>query len=395
MTRLAACAIAAICAATSAFADDPIVIGDVNAYTALPNHTEPYKKGAELAVEQINAAGGALGRPLSFVSRDSKAKPADAVTAAQELVAREGAVLLTGTTLSNVGLAVADYAARRKVLFVAAEPLSDAITWSKGNRYTFRLRPSTYMQTGMLAREAAAMPAKRWATIAPNYAYGRDAVDRFQKQLSALRPDVEFVAAQWPTLFKIDAGAESQALLAAEPEAVFSVLFGPDLQKFVREARDRGLMDNREFVGLLTGEPEYLEPLGAEAPEGWLVTGYPWYGIETYAHRAFVQAYRARWEETPRLGSLVGYNAILAIHAMLERAGTTETEAMVDALKDLSFDSPVGEITFRGVDHQATMGAFVGRTALQDGGGVMVDWRFVNGADVSPPEPVLRRLRVE
>src|SRR3546814_16049231 len=87
------------------------------------------------------------------------------------------------------------------------------------------------------------------------------------------------------------------------------------------------------MLGLLTGEPEYLDPLGEEAPEGWIVTGYPWDAIDTPEHNAFVKAYQAKYDDYPRLGSLVGYNTILSIAAAIEKAGSTETEAIVDAFK--------------------------------------------------------------
>ena len=270
------------------------------------------------------------------------------------------------------------------MLYLAAEPLADALVWSKGNRYTFRLRPSTYMQASMLAREAAKNPAKRWATIAPNYAYGKDAVAAFKKVLTAMRPDVEFVAEQWPGLFKIDAGAEVQALAAAEPEAIYNVTFGGDLAKFAREGKLRGLFEDRLVVGLLTGEPEYLDPLKGEAPEGWLVTGYPWYDIDTPEHDAFLAAYQEKYDDYPRIGSIVGYNTMLTIEALLTKAGSTDTEAMVDALEGLSFDAPTGPITFRALDHQSTMGAYVGWTTLEDGRGKMVEWTYEDGADHFP-----------
>ena len=136
---------------------------------------------------------------------------------AEELVSKDRVALISGSLFSHIGLALTSFAGEKKVLYVAAEPLADALVWANGNRYTFRLRPSTYMQASMLASEAAKNSAKRWATIAPNYAYGKDAVAAFKKVLTELRPDVEFVAEQWPALFKIDAGAEVQALAAAEP----------------------------------------------------------------------------------------------------------------------------------------------------------------------------------
>ena len=175
-------------------------------YSLLPAFTEPYRKGWQLAVEEINAAGGINGKKLVVVSKDDGGKPADAQTAANELVSSENVVMLTGTFLSNIGLAVSDFANQKKVFFLAAEPLTDAITWAKGNRYTFRLRPSNYMQAAMLVEEAAKLPAKRWATIAPNYEYGQSAVAVFKKLMSEKRPDIQWVDEQWPPQGKIDAG---------------------------------------------------------------------------------------------------------------------------------------------------------------------------------------------
>ncbi len=376
-----------------AVAAEPIKVGEINSYTRLPAFTLPYRNGWQLAVEEINAAGGVLGRPLEVISRDDGGKPGDAVKIAEELVSKEDVALLAGTFFSHIGLAVTDFAKQRKVFFIAAEPLSDAVTWQKGNRYTFRLRPNTYMQANMLAEEAAKLPAKRWATIAPNYKYGQDAVASFKEILKAKRPDVAFVAEQWPALFKIEAGAEVQALANANPEAIYNVTFGSDLAKFVREGKLRGLFEGREVVSLLTGEPEYLDALKDEAPEGWIVTGYPWYAIDTPEHNAFVAAYKAKFDDYPRLGSVVGYNTFKAIAAIIEKAGSTETEAMIEAAKGITVDSPTGPFTFRAQDHQSTMGAYVGRTALEDGKGVMVDWRYADGEGYLPSDEEIKRLR--
>ena len=253
------------------------------------------------------------------VSKDDGGKPADAQTAANELVSSEKVVMLTGTFLSNIGLAVSDFANQKKVFFLAAEPLTDAITWAKGNRYTFRLRPSNYMQAAMLAEEAAKLPAKRWATVAPNYEYGQSAVAVFKKLMSEKRPDIQWVDAQWPPFGKLDAGPVVQALAAANPEAILNVTFGADLVKFVREGNTRGLFKDRKVVSFLTGEPEYLDPLKEETPTGWIVTGYPWYDIKIPEHEKFAKAYQAKYSDYPRLGSIVGYQTIKAAAAILDQ----------------------------------------------------------------------------
>jgi branched-chain amino acid transport system substrate-binding protein len=374
-------------------AADPIRIGDINSYKSIPAFTIPYKQAVDLAVEQINAKGGVLGRPLEVVSRDDQGKPGEAVRYAEELFTREDVVILTGSFYSHVGLALAAYAGQKQRVYLAAEPLADSLIWQDGNRYTFRLRPSTYAQAAMLAEEAAKTGAKRWATIAPNYAYGKDAVAAFKKVLKEKVPDVEFVGEQWPALGKIDAAAEVQALEAMKPDGIYNVTFGGDLARFVREGGLRELFKDRTVLGLLSGEPEYLDPLGAEAPEGWIVTGYPWDAIDTPEHTAFVKAYQEKFDDYPRLGSVVGYNAILSIAAAIEKAGSTETEAIVDAFKGLELDTPSGPITYRALDHQSTMGAWVGKTAVKDGKGVMVDWTYEEGDDYMPPDEVVRKLR--
>ncbi|MFD1193153.1 ABC transporter substrate-binding protein [Seohaeicola saemankumensis] len=376
-----------------ALAQDTIKIGEINHYKRMAAFAEPYKMGIELALEEVNGAGGVLGKPLEFIFRDDQGDPGEAIKIAEELMTRDGAVMLTGTILSNVGLAISSLAAEKKYLYLASEPLADSIVWASGNDYTFRLRTSTYMQAAMLAEEAAKSDAVRYATIAPNYAYGKEAVAAFKTVLTQLKPDVEFVTEQWPALFKIDAGAEVQALERAKPDAVFNVTFGTDLAKFVREGTTRGLFDGRTVYGMLTGEPEYLDPLADEAPVGWVVTGYPWYDVTDASNKAFVDAYQARYSDYPRIGSLVGYMTVQSIAAALEKAGSTETEALKMAFKGLELDTPVGPITYRAIDHQATMGAFVGTIAMKDGKGVMVDWTYKNGADYLPSDEEVAKLR--
>src|SRR6266702_1489979 len=185
-------------AALGASAQQTIKIGEINSYKAQPAFLGPYKNGWNLALEQVNAAGGVLGKQLEVVSRDDNGNPGDTIRVAQELIAREQVQLLFGGFLSNTGLALTD----------------------------------------------------------------------FKKLLTAAQPDVQFVAEQATPLGSVDAGAVTQALADAKPDAIFNVLFGADHGKFVREGNTRGLFKDRSVVSLLTGEPDYLDPLGAEAPAG-------------------------------------------------------------------------------------------------------------------------------
>ncbi|MDP3822298.1 MAG: ABC transporter substrate-binding protein [Burkholderiales bacterium] len=376
-----------------ALAQGTIKIGEVNSYKAQPAFLEPYKKGMELAVEEINAAGGVNGKKFELITRDDNASPGDAVRAAEELVSREKIDVLTGSFLSHIGLALTDFAKQKKFFFLAGEPLSDKIIWGSGNKYTFRLRPGTYMQAAMLVPEAAKLKKKRWAIVYPNYEYGQSAVAAFKELLKAAQPDVEFVVEQAPALGKLDAGSVVQALADAKPDAIFNVLFGADLLKFVREGNTRGLFQGREVVSVLTGEPEYLDPLKDESPNGWIVTGYPWYGIQTPEHKAFFLAYHGKYKDYPRLGSVVGYTMIKSLAAGIKKAKSTETDKLVAAFSGLQLESPFGKITYRAEDHQSTMGAYVGKTKNEGGKGVMVDYKYLDGAKFLPSNEQVKKLR--
>jgi len=376
-----------------ASAQQSIRVGELNSYKAQPAFLEPYKKGLDLAVEEVNAAGGVLGKRLELVSRDDGGNPGDAVRVAEELVTRESLNMLAGTFLSNVGLAVTEFAGKNKVFFLAAEPLTDKITWQNGNRYTFRLRSSTYMQVAMLMPDIVAAKKKRWALVYPNFEYGQASAAAFKELLKSKQPDIEFVTEQAPPLGKLDAGAVVQAIDDAKPDAIFNVLFGPDLAKFVREGNTRGVFKDRFVASQLSGEPEYLDPLKDEAPVGWVVTGYPWYAIDTPEHKAFLSAYQKRFNDYPRLGSVVGYVTVKSLAAGIAKAGSTETEKLIAAFSGLKVDGPFGPFSYRAIDHQATMGAYVGKIAVKDGKPIMVDFKYVDGASVLPSDAEVKKLR--
>ena len=367
----------------------PVKVGELNSYGAMAAFAVPYRNGLNLALDEINAKGGVLGgRKLEFIIRDDGATPGDAVRVAEELVTRENVSMLVGTFLSNIGLAVSDFANQKKTLFVASEPLTDAITMGAGNPYTYRVRPGTFMQTRMLVDAVKAKGVKKWAIIAPNYEYGQSAAASFKRLIKEATPGAEIVVEQYPALGKFaeGAGATITAIDAAKPDGIFNVLFGADLPAFVREGATRGLFKDRTVVSLLTGEPEYILPLKDETPEGWIVTGYPWEQITDPAHKAFVDAYKSKFNDTPRLGSMLGYLVVYMVRDLINKAGSTDTDKLIAAFNDMKFDTIAGPVTMRGLDRQSSLGGWVGVTTQKAGQGVMKDWKFVDGASVMFPE---------
>ena len=377
-------------------ADGPIKIGEINSYKSQPVFTDGYKKGMQLAIDQINAAGGVAGRKLELITRDDDANPGEAIRQAEDLISRENVDVLAGAFYANIGTALADYAKQKHRFVLITEALSDNIVWSMGNRYTFRLDASTYMLAASLVDDAVKLHKKRWALVYPNYEFGTAAAAAFKKLMKERQPDIEFVSEQASPLGKVDAGSVVQALTDAKPDAVFNALFASDLAKLVREGTTRGFFgDGMPVVSIITGEPEYLEPLRDEIPKNWVVTGYPWYSIKTPAGQAFVSAYQQKYgPENLRFGSIIGYDTIKAIAAGIAAAGgKTDGDSMVKAFEGLEVDTPDGKTTFRKIDHQATFGLYVGKLALENGKGVMVDYHYAPGQTLLPPDDEVRKLR--
>ena len=273
------------------------------------------------------------------------------------------------------------------MLFIAAEPLTDKIVWDSGNKYTFRLRASTYMQTAMLVPKRRRLGKKRWAIVYPNYEYGQAATTAFKQQMMCSRARASSSSSRPCRSARSSPVPSCRRCSMRSPDAIFSSLFGPDLARFVREGQLRGLFKDRPVFNLLGGEPEYLDPLKDEAPVGWYVTGYPWYAIDTPEHQRFRDAYQAKFNDYPRLGSVVGYSAVKTAAAAHRKAQDRPTpRSSSPRCRTCAFDTPFGAVTFRAIDHQSTMGAYVGRTAVQ--ATARASWstgRYADGKDYLPP----------
>jgi branched-chain amino acid transport system substrate-binding protein len=364
----------------------PIRIGEINTYSpsALSGFMQKYRQGIDLCLEEINRAGGLLGRPLEVVFRDDELSSEKAATQAERLLLDDKVDLIAGTFTSDVGLAVARVADRLKRVFVATEPRTDLLVWDQGSRYVFRIRTSQYMMASMLVSHAAATLPRRCSTISPDYAGAKRMAEMARSLLAKTRADMVFAEHQSFKLGEIDEGVMDR-LVATEPEVIFSVVYGSDLLPFVRMGRERGLFDNTVVLSPLA-DPEYLLTVGDELPAGWIVLGYPGEADQRPEHLQFFNAYRDRFTSEPDAAALIGYMSFQAIGAAVRRAGSLETEAMIAALRGLCFDSPIGPVTVRAGDHQATVGNWIGYTAVRDGQPVVEHCRFLDGAEFLPSE---------
>ncbi|WP_232464747.1 ABC transporter substrate-binding protein [Bordetella genomosp. 8] len=375
-------------------------IGEINTYKALPGFSEDYRRGWTLALEQVNADGGVLGRKLEVRSRDDRGNPDDAVQAAQALVDKDGVVALFGGYSSEVGLALSRYADTAKVPYLAVAPLSQRLTWQDGNRYTFRLRPGAWMQAAAVAPKALGLRRLRWALVYQDTESDRATADAFKGLIRTFQSKTEFVdEIVVPATGKFDAMAAVAALSAARPEAIFNLLTGEQLAALVRAGTAAHLFDGMGVVAPFMGDPENLdlldETLGAAIPDGWIITGYPRDAIDTPEGQAFAQAYRDRFGAAPGMAAVLGYSALRSISEALKRAGSPDREAVAAAFPRLQVPTPFGTIEYRNLDHQSTLGIYLGYTGHVDGRVTMDRFVYATGARLQPLDEQIRRLRAQ
>ena len=346
-----------------AFAQQPIKIGVIYGLGgASAPYTKPAVTGHEMAVEEINAAGGLLGRKVQLIIRDDQSKPDVGVREARDLILKEKVDFLTGVIHSGVALAVSEVAKEHKTLFLVSIAKTAALTEDKGHRYVFRAASNTLIEGRAAAILLAQQPFKRYAIAGPDYEYGHRMTQDFVAHIKKLKPDVQIVAEAWPKFGERDFTPHINALLQAKPEMVFSAIWGGDHIAFVKQAKPYGFFSKTQYLAIGQGDLDVVVPLGAEAPEGmWVSSNYTFYHPDTPANRAFVAKYKARTGDLPPSGAAFGYIATHFLAEAIRKAKTTETEKVVDALEGLTVETVHGPLTMRGNDHQSNKGQFFGR----------------------------------
>src|SRR6476620_3184938 len=336
---------------------------------------EPVLQGAELAVSEINARGGVLGRKFELLSRDSKANADEAVRLAREMIIKNNVEFLSGTLTSAEAPAVSTIAKENKIVFVAPTAKTMLLTAPQNlHPYIFRIASNTLIE----GRTGAAILAKwqdvkKVATIAPDYAYGRDAVAAFIEYIKKLRPDVQIVDQQWPKLGEPDFTAFITAQMSKKPDAVFCDVFGGDFVTFAKQAAPLGyfkMINNRLADGGQVGTPDAAQALGKDYPYGiWSDTYDPviWPENEPPAHKTYIENLKKFTKQEYASGwAIMGYASILALKAGIEKAGSTKSEAVAKAMLGLSFDTPIGKLTFDAKTHETGMGEFWGQMVKDD-----------------------------
>ncbi len=326
------------------------------------------KKGAELAVAEINSAGGINGHKVEAFFEDSTGKPDVAIRAIRKLVYQEKVDFLIGLDSSGVAKTVVPSIPQMKTPLMITHAATPDVTGSVCNRYVFRVSVNLAQNVKAAALLAAETDVKTWTTIGPDYAFGHQSWEYFEKYLQEIKPDAQFLprnAVAFPPFKTTDFNPYINKIMQSKADGVLVSLWGGNLIDFIRQAKELGFFDGkRQVLVTLGAATEVLSALGDKMPAGlWVGTRYWFLANGSQRNQAFVKAYKDRFGDYPSYNAHGAYGALYTYKAAAEKAGSINKEKVISALEGLTVELPIGNITLRPEDHQALTDVTWGKTA--------------------------------
>jgi branched-chain amino acid transport system substrate-binding protein len=327
------------------------------------------KQAVQLAIDEINAQAGILGKKVEAIFEDDEMKVEKGVQIAKKFITEDKVDFIIGPTSSGVALALADLVEQQKRILVLTQSATNSLTDTKFNRYMFSTLSNAMMHSRAGAYLMAGKPYKRWMCIGPGYSYGYESWNSFKAKLKELRPDIEIVGELWPKLMEADYIPFIKKIVETKPDAVWSPLWGMDAVTFIKQALPFRLFDQIKFAFPDGAALETLIPLGKDMPEGiFAAARYFFLTPDSEKNRKFVKTYYERFKEYPDYMAEETYAGVYFLKAAIERAGTADTEKIIAAVErePLAWETPEGWKIMRKEDHQAVEDVVWGETIYSE-----------------------------
>lgn len=331
----------------------------------------PAMEGHNMAVEEINAAGGINGRMLVTVARDTKLNPAAAASAAKEMITKDKVDVIMGGVSSAVGLAVSEVAKQEGVIYIATIPKTIQLTTTKLHPYVFRTASHTDFEGDAMAQLVKQSGGTKVCDIQPDYAYGHDLAAGLKSGLARHAPEVKVVADLRPKLGATDYNVFITQILGAGCDVVTSGLWGSNFVNFAQQASPFGLFNQiKAYVsGGEVASHEIAGKMGDDYPPNVISNTYElWYDHSVPGHKEFQEKVAARsgTKETA-MWPVLAYIGVQFYAEAVRKTGGTNSDANVKALEGMTLMTPVGERTINAADHQANTGQFWGPMVKREG----------------------------
>ncbi|MGZ8382561.1 MAG: ABC transporter substrate-binding protein [Nitrospira sp.] len=342
-----------------AHAGEPIKIGILDPLSS------PYKTssihdvhGANVAVDLFNKRGGVLGRPVVILEADDASNPEQAVKVATKFIKEDRIDVLMGTFNGNCALAVSALAKKENKLFMVTGSYLPELTGAACDSHTFVFMPNAVMLAQAVAPHLVKASGTRWYMLTTSSLDGKSAAQALVT--AAQSHGVEFVG---ETLMPFGSTDFTSALTTAQdkhPTLIVLNLYGWDLVHALKSYTKLEMAKDKIGIGgLLSGE-QIGRPLGYANNAG--IWGLIWDPkVNTEGSRRFIQGVVEKYNHTPTSRCYLGYAAMTQILEAMQRAGTTETDALIKALEGHEFDGlKEGRSYFRASDHQHVQDVLVG-----------------------------------
>ena len=365
----------------------------------------PYCKeaveGLELALNEINAAGGFLGQHyIQVFIRDTETAPDVAVRVTKKLISENRVQSIIGTYSSACALAIKPICREGKVLHLAPISNSENITKVDPSPYTYSVVPNTYMMSKAVAKGIASLVRKngwtQYATIASDYAWGRSSQEIQVEQLRQMAPGLTLLDAYWPRLGQTRFNSFIVDILAQKPDFVLSSIAGADNRFWLRDARDYRLFKTVDNPGGLVSVTELIDQAKSLRRGLYGRCRAPFFAHQNNSRmRDFIANYRIKFDRYPSDWAVLLYDAVYILKQGIEKAGNVDTESVKTALKGMTVETTRGQLYFRDIDNQLSCSAYFGKVAddAQYPFPVYHELMEFKGPDIWRPEAEIRAAR--
>ena len=338
------------------------------------------KWGLDLAAAQINAAGGVMGRKLELIYEDEEANPAVATQKAEKLFQVSKVDFLTGTVNSGSTLAVGQVAERNNRLMATTVSFADSITGDKCSANVFRVNARAGMQSAALADwMASTKPNATVFYLGPDYEMGRSTVAAFKAAAEA--KGAKTAGEVFAPLDNKDYSPFFGQIRAAKPTVIYTSVAGNDTVRLFTQMAEFGVNRNVQVVGASgTVTSQNLAAIG-KAADGFVTgVGYST-SIDSAENKRFVAEFEAAHKAKPDLYGADSYGVLFFYKAAVEKAKTTDTDALRTAMRGLQWPTPQGVKTLRAGDHQAMQDMYAVRV---NGGQFEIVGKVAAAAAIGP-----------
>ena len=317
--------------------------------------------GTQFAVDEINAAGGLLGKKVKLMPEDSQLKPDVAARKATKAIMQDGAQFIFQLTSTAVAQALMDVAEKNKVIYVNFGAESDFLTGKNFNKYSFRTCFTTNNRARAYAEFFKTKPWRKFYLMNQDYAFGHAVADDFKKVIPKEIPDAKIVGEDFAPIGHKDFAPYFTKILASGADIIFTGNYGVDLGNLLKQGAQLGV--KARYATYFMDDDVQLPDIGLAAVGSFVNSTYlP--TIDTPQNKAFLERWHKKFKDTqhpwPAANLGYSYNGAMFFFEAVKKAKSFDPEAIIKAWEGMEYNSLVGKQIMRACDHQIMMPGPIG-----------------------------------